>query len=348
MTSMNELNQAVVLDLGAGLTKAGYAGTSDPSLVLGTLVGHPKLPKILPTSTSAPDLPSSNVQTRHEYASSSAKPSVEYVVGEALNSLSGIVRLSYPMHRATVVDWPAAEELWRHVTDSLSVAHGEHPFLVTEAPLNPRKNRERIAEFFFESCHVPSLYVSVPGILSLYASGRTTGQVLDVGDTVSTAIPVVEGHCDVHAIRRIDIGGRDVTERLATLLRKSGTSLFTSSSERQAVRRLKERLSYVATDPREEERRFLSQNVDEGSLSASFELPDGNKVQVGTERFRAPEVLFQPEIVAYEFGGVHDCIANSIDAVDIELRRRLYSSILLAVSCLWWYHSFTKYNQARC
>lgn len=329
MTSVNDLNQPVVLDLGSGLTKAGYAGTPDPSVVIGTLVGHPKLPRILPTATSTPDLP---LQSRTEYASASHQPAA-LVVGEDLHTLSGIVRLQHPMKRGAVDDWHAAEEVWRHVTsDLLSVAHGEHPFLVTEGPLNPRRNREKMAEVFFESLNVPSFCVSIPAILALYASGRTTGLVLDVGDTVTVALPVAEGHCDLHAIRRIDMGGRDITDRLTTLLRKSGSDLFTSSSERQAVRRLKERLGYVAVTPREEEKLFaVGSNSDEAL--ASFELPDGNVVQVGPERFRAPEILFRPDIVAKEYGGIHECVGSAISSVDVELRRRLYSSILLAV-CL--------------
>lgn len=226
------------------------------------------------------------------------------------------------------MEWGDAEEIWRHVLyDLLKLGHGEHPMLITENALNPRKNRERLAEFFFETAQVPSLYVAIPAVLALYASGRTTGLVLDVGDTVCTALPVAEGHCDMHAIRRLDLGGRDVTERLVTLMRKAGHSLFASSSERQAVRRIKERLGYVAVKPKEEEHRFLAEGEYE-----EFELPDGEIIRVGAERFRAPEILFRPEIVAKEFGGVQCCIKEAIGAVDLELRKKLHGAILLAVS----------------
>lgn len=211
--------------------------------------------------------------------------------------------------------------------DVLALGHGEHPILVTENALVPRANRDRLAEFFFESVQAPSLCVAVPAVLALYASGRTTGLVMDVGDTLSTALPVVEGHCDVHAIRRLDIGGRDVTDRLVTLLRKSGHALFASSSERQAVRRIKERLGYVAVNPREEEHRVVA----DAPAPTLFDLPDGNVVSVGAEAFRAPEILFHPEIISKEFGGVHDCLKAAVDAVDLELRQRLYGSVLLAV-----------------
>lgn len=323
MTSHFDLNQPVVLDLGSGLTKAGFAGSCDPTCVIGTLVGHPKHPQVIPlTTASTPPTPSLS-STRPTAA---AAPSTRVAVGSALQALSGVVRLSSPLHRGAVVRWRDAEDVWRHVLyDVLRVGHGEHPMLVTENALVPRANREKLAEFFFESAHAPSLCVAVPAVLALYASGRTTGLVLDVGDTLATGVPVVEGRCDVAAIRRVDIGGRDVTERLVTLLRRGGTGLFGSSSEMQAVRRIKERLGFVAVDGREEERKA----ADGGG--GVFELPDGNVVRVGAERFRAAEILFRPDIVSKEFGGVQDCVMGAVDAVDLELRKRLYGSVLLAV-----------------
>lgn len=344
MAHLFDLNQPVVLDLGSGLTKGGFAGSAEPTAVIGTLVGRPKHPQVMPLSSSStppsaaitaissstplsPSAADSPTSSRAKYASESVGTQ-RVAVGDALRTLSGVVRISHPLARGAVVNWSDAEDVWRHVLyDILHLGHGEHPMLVTENALNPRANRERLAEFFFESAQAPSLYVSVPSVLALYASGRTTGLVLDVGDSVATALPVAEGHCDTHAIRRLDIGGRDVTDRLVTLMRKAGHALFASSSERQAVRRIKERLAYVAVSPREEEHRFLA----DGGNTAEFDLPDGNVVKVGPERFRAPEILFRPEIVSREFGGVQDCLKNSVDAVDLELRKRLYGSILLAV-----------------
>lgn len=336
MTSLLDLNQPVVLDLGSGLTKAGFAGSAEPTTLIGTLVGRPKHPQVMPltptsmqTSSFSPTAPLSESPTtsRAKYLSESVS-NRNLIVGDALRTLSGVVRLSSPFERGAVVEWSDAEEIWRHVLyDLLKLGHGEHPMLITENALNPRKNRERLAEFFFETAQAPSLYVAIPAVLALYASGRTTGLVLDVGDTVCTALPVAEGHCDMHAIRRLDLGGRDVTERLVTLMRKAGHSLFASSSERQAVRRIKERLGYIAVRPREEEHQFLAEGECE-----EFELPDGEVIRVGAERFRAPEILFRPEIVAREFGGVQCCIKEAIGAVDLELRKRLYGTILLAVS----------------
>ena len=228
--------------------------------------------------------------------------------------------------------------LWRYIySDVLKAEHTDHPVLLTENAHNPRKNRERLAKVFFESLRVPSLFIAMPPVLALYASGRTTGVVLDVGETVTSTIPIAEGHCAVTGIVRMDTAGRDVNERLGTLLRKSGNPLSASSSEKQAVRRVKERLGYVATDPKEEELRFATEGA-ECSSNASFVLPDGNVIQLGPERFRAPEILFNPGIIGVEAPAVHECVKSAIDSVDIDLRRRLYASVVLAVRNIF-FHS---------
>ena len=92
-------------------------------------------------------------------------------------------------------------------------------YIFAEAPLNPRRNRERAAEIFFETFNVPALFISMQAVLSLYATGRTTGVVLDSGDGVTHAVPIYEGFALPLSIMRSDIAGRDVTRYLKLLLR---------------------------------------------------------------------------------------------------------------------------------
>jgi centractin len=188
--------------------------------------------------------------------------------------------------------------------------------------LNPRQNREQAAQIFFETFNVPALYTSVQAVLSLYASGRTTGIVLDIGDGVTHAVPVYEGFSMPHAIQRIDLAGRDVTDYLQLMLRKAGHH-FHTTAEREIVRTIKEQTCYVAQSVAKEEK-------DVAGKFADFRLPDGKVIKIGPERFRAPEILFNPEIIGEEYPGAHQIVVNAIQRVDLDLRKHLFSSILLS------------------
>jgi len=206
----------------------------------------------------------------------------------------------------------------------LKITPEEHAVLVTEPPLNPRANREKMAEIFFETFNVPALFVSMQAVLALYASGKTTGTVLDSGDGVTQCVPMYEGFALPHSIRRIDLAGRDVTNQLKLLLRKAGTS-FTTSAETQIVRQIKEERCYVAFDPVKEEEEWGGM-----AASKSFRLPDGKPIQIGSESFQAPEILFAPHLVGREHGSIPDIVVESISAADIDLRKSLYQSLLLS------------------
>jgi len=205
------------------------------------------------------------------------------------------------------------------------VVPDQHPVLLTESPINPKKNRAKATEIFFETFNVPALYVQLQAILSLYASGRTTGVVLDSGDGVTSAVPVYEGFTIPHAISRIDVGGRDITEHLQLLLRKAGHN-FHTSAELEVVKDIKEKICYVGFNVDKLEK----DESEGGHKELPYKLPDGTTIMVGAEVFRAPEILFNPAIIGQEYVGIHQCLINTISRCDLDIRRAMFNDILLA------------------
>jgi len=302
--SSEEERQPVIIDNGSGRVKAGFSGEDAPRAVFPSVVG------------------------RHKHrAAMIGIAQKETYVGDEAQSKKGILKLEYPIAHGIVTNWDDMEKIWNHTYyNELRVDPEEHNVMVTEAPMNPKVNREKITQIMFESFSVPGLYVAIQAILSLYASGRTTGIVLDSGDGVTHTVPVFEGFSLLHSIERLDLAGRDLTTYMVRILRERLPINLDTSSGREIVRTMKENTCFVSQNYQKD----LSNAEASVDLPQDYELPDGKVVSIASERFRVPEVLFNPGMIGKEAPGIHQLIQDSISKSDIDLRRALYENIVLS------------------
>eukprot|EP00301_Raphidiophrys_heterophryoidea_P004068 c1179_g1_i1.p1 GENE.c1179_g1_i1~~c1179_g1_i1.p1 ORF type:complete len:382 (-),score=93.09 c1179_g1_i1:215-1360(-) len=290
----------IVIDNGSGMLKIGFGGQDTPHSIFPSVVGR----------------------HRHEQAAKGSR-----FVGREAQQKAGILSLKYPIEHGVVKNWDDMEELWRYsFLETLRVAPEDHPTLITEPPLNPTENREKSAQIMFETFRVPAFYCAIQAVLALYASGRTSGAVLDSGDGVSHTVPVYEGFIINSSVTRMNIAGRDLTEYLGQLLREDGHSL-TTSSEKEIVRDMKEKHCYVALDYNRESLLGLASPP---AIERQYQLPDGQVISLHTQRFRCPELLFQPALLGLDTLGIHHTVFDSIARSPVDSRRDLFWNIIFS------------------
>jgi len=299
---MDDDTQAVVIDNGSGMMKAGYGQQESPEVYFSSVIGRPK------------------------YGTMVGSEVKEHYIGKEAIDKRGVLSLSYPVANGIVNDWDDMTKIWEHTYyNELRCEPTERPAHLTEAPKNPTKNREKMLEIFMDQFQVPAFYVSVQAVLALYSSGRTTGCVYDSGDGVSHTVPVYDGFSLKHAIKRANLAGRELTGYLGDILNESGINL-TSSAEFDIVRDIKEKKTYVALDYEAEMQAFSNDKTKE----TTYELPDGTVVSFGNQQIKCPEVLFKPQLIGKDFPGMDKMVYNCIQACDIDVRRDLFKNITLS------------------
>jgi actin-related protein 3 len=187
----------------------------------------------------------------------------------------------------------------------------------------------------FESFNCAGLYIAVQAVLALAASWTSskvsdrslTGTVIDSGDGVTHVIPVAEGYVIGSSIKSIPIAGRDITYFVQSLLRDRGEP----DSSLKTAGEIKENYCYVSPDIVKEFSRFDSDPS--RFMKHTVTQPGGRKVtvDVGYERFLAPEIFFNPEIYSSDFlTPLPTVVDGVIQSSPIDVRRGLYKNIVLS------------------
>lgn len=296
----------VVCDNGTGFVKCGYAGSNFPAHIFPSLVGRP----IIRAANRIDDIEVKDL-----------------MVGDEASKLRSMLEVSYPMDNGMVRNWEDMMHVWDYTfgPEKLNLEPENCKILLTEPPMNPTRNREKMIEVMFEKYGFDSAYIAIQAVLTLYAQGLLTGVVVDSGDGVTHICPVYEGFALPHLTRRLDIAGRDITRYLIKLLLLRGYA-FNHTADFETVRIMKEKLCYVGYDIQTEQK--LAQETT--FLVESYTLPDGRVIKVGGERFEASEALFQPHLINVEGQGIAELLFSSIQAADMDIRPDLYKHIVLS------------------
>jgi actin-related protein 2 len=211
----------IVCDNGTGFVKCGFAGDNFPAHIFPAIVGRP----ILRAEEKINDVVLKDI-----------------MVGDECTVARDFLETSYPLTNGIVQRWDDMIHLYNYTFfERLKIDPSEHKIMLTEAAMNPKKNREKLVETMFETFGFAGVHCSIQAVLTLYAQGLLTGVVVDSGDGVTHIVPVYEGFALPQSIRRLDIAGRHLTEYMIKLLQLRGYT-FNRSADFELVREIKEKV----------------------------------------------------------------------------------------------------------
>jgi actin-related protein len=289
-------DNAVVIDMGTGTTRIGFSGDDAARLHAPTVVGQ-------------------------------ARDGTVECFNKAYKARE-TVPVKPVMDRGLITDWNGTEHIMRHIYDMLSLGTDPNaPILLTEAALVPKEQREQMVELLFEKLNVQSLYFAPAPVLSLYASGRTTGMVVEMGHGTCHTVPIFEGFSLFHSTLQLDFGGKDLTAAVGQTLTNTGFN-FSGAHEEEIWQYMKESFCTVQAD-----RGAYTVAVSEGNKgdTVQHELPDGSVISLGPERYRPTEAIFDPAIIGKEsLRGIQHLAVESVRKCDQDIAPTMLGNIVLS------------------
>ena len=304
----NENKSCIIIDNGTSCCKIGFSGSFGPSVVIPTCVGYPKYTGGM------------LVKQDYDEYDKYEKKQKQYYIGSDIESKRISYKLNFPIDHGIVNSWNDIEKIWDYsFTEELGVEPKEHNIIVTEPPINPKENRERIAQIFFETFNVPGLYIANQAVLSLYSQGKNTGVVIESGEGRTYIVPIFDGFSLQHAIIIQDVCGEDLTDFMVGNLYLSDE--YSTAAKKTICKNIKEKSCYVALNYEEEINKVEY---------FEYELPNGIYAHVKEARVRCPEILFKPSIINKEGNSIAQACFDSIQKCDIDIREELYNNIILS------------------
>lgn len=248
-------------------------------------------------------------------------------MGDAAQKNRMILNLERPIKQGKVSNWENMEKILEHTLYKLTVTSNDQspeiPIVLSETPLNPKETRKRMAEILFDSFNSSTICIANPAVLSSYASRVRTGVVVDSGYDITRIVPIYEGYALPHAVTHIELAGSSLTEYIASSSEQLLHSLNLRGSEKTRVARsIKEKCCDLSYD--------FENTMNTNTSSLPYLLPDGQEINISNERFRCPEVLFQPSLLHRRDKGIHEATYNSIMKCDEDLLNDLYTNIVLS------------------
>lgn len=290
----------IIIDIGTSSIKAGLSGQEKPSLIFPNYFGEMKYSKSV---------------------GSWKDDDKKHIIGNDCNKYFGVVKLKYPLSHGIFNDSEDISSIFDYIYSNLDMSITEikeHPVLIAEPLLNPQENRRNIAKVLFDTYKIEQIFFASQPILSLFSTSSTSGAVLESGDGVTQSCIIYEGYTIPGSFKRINLGGKEVTEYLQYLLNKKGLELRNSDGF-QITKKIKEELCEICSP--ENGNKLEPKN---------YTLPDDSILEIGDERRLAPEILFNPLIREYEYPGIQEILAESINKTNVDLKLQLYGSILLS------------------
>mmetsp|Transcript_78160 Transcript_78160/g.229085 ORF Transcript_78160/g.229085 Transcript_78160/m.229085 type:complete len:429 (-) Transcript_78160:239-1525(-) len=322
-------NPPVIIDIGSGFTKLGYAGNIEPQYVLPTVVAN--------SAKKAGSVYISQGQ-------GTGFAETDYYIGDEAYARKETHDLVCPVVKGRIDHWDDMERfLQQAIFRNLRCIPEEHYFLLTEPPFNTPESRELTAELMFETFNVKGLHIAMQAVLALYAQWAQsrdeaaqkpdlTGLVVDSGDGLTHLIPVADGYVIGSCIQEIKLGGRDVTQFIHDML-KDRKEPVPAEQRMETARIIKEQHSYLSRDIIDEYQKF---DQEPGKRLKTYngitpKTKENWSIQIGYERFLAPEIFFNPEIfVEGVTTPLPQVVDNCILQCPIDYRRRLYGNVVLA------------------